>query len=597
MATFRLSRFSTFAMILRHQAHSTILALAALVLHLSIAPPSRAQEPGGAWDVRQASYGSWDDDYFGFSVAPTGDVDLDGSDDFVVGAPWMGNSHRGMAWLYSGGRPGQVLSVFQAVGDLDDLGWSVAGAGDVDQDAIPDILVGAPDTDAGGLLNAGSALVYSGANNTLLLRLDGQAAGDSFGHAVACAGDLDGDGADDLLIGAPWASPNGLASAGSAFVHSGRTGAQLLRIDGANASGGLGRAVCGPGDLDGDGTPDLLVGSPGTYSSSSGGSVSLYSGATGTLIYQITAGLGLSNRSLGLALGAVGDVDGDGVPDFLAGDPDERWPIAGDCGGAILVSGASGAIIHAFQGEKGGDQFGCAVAGGEDLNLDGIPDLVIGSLNAEFPLTVNSPNTGAAFLYSGADFSLIRSIYPPDPEHERWAEYGTAVAVLGDLDRDGRGEVLIGSPWFKPAPLSHLPTGAVFLMDHNPWLEASSNQLSASGPGYVSLNLEFPVSEAGMPYVLFFTRFGTGPSHHAGLDVPLAWDPVQRRIAHGWQPSFVQNGTGILTISGHGWTSIYSAPELLPLIGQTLHLAVITYDLPSRIPRLSSTAVAIEITP
>ena len=584
-------------MILSHPARSATLPPAALLLVLSIAPATLAQEPGGAWDFRQASYGSWDDDYFGFSVAPAGDVDLDGSDDFLVGAPWMGSAHRGMAWLYSGRHPGQALSVFQAVGDLDYFGWSVAGAGFVDQDAIPDILVGAPDTDAGGLQNAGSVLVYSGADNSLILRLDGQAAGDSFGHAVACAGDLDGDGSDDLLIGAPWASPNGLSSAGSAFVFSGRTGVQLLRIDGPNASGGLGRAVCGPGDLDGDGTPDLLLGAPGTYSSSSGGSVSLYSGATGSLIYQRNAGLGSSNESLGASVGTTGDVDGDGIPDFLVGDPDERWPYLGKCGGALLVSGASGTILHAFTGERDWDQYGCSVAGGEDLDLDGVPDLVIGAMNAEYTAGSSWRNTGAAFLYSGADFSLIRSTYPPEPERQSSAEYGAAVAVLGDLDRDGRGEVVVGSPWFKPPSLNFLPTGAVFVLDHNPWFETDTPQLSASGPDLISFSIDFPVSEGGAPYSLFFSRYGTGPTHHAGLDVPLAWDPVQRRTAKGWQPSFVQNGSGTLTISGHGSMTIYSAPELIPLVGQTLHLAVITYDLPSRIPRLSSSAVAIEITP
>ena len=577
-------------MFFRSPLRAVVLLSALMALGLGgLASPLSSQEIGGGWEVMEEFPCSQSDDEMGWSVSSHGRLD----NRILVGAPSMGLHMNGMVWWYAA-RNGAVIGAFLGTGDLDGFGWAVADAGLVDGDALPDILIGAPYSDSNGLSSSGAALVYSSATGLLIHRFNGQATWDKFGEALCSVGDVDGDGLDDLLIGAPSADPSGLRSAGSAYLYSGSTGALIRQFDGLAQDEELGAAVAGPGDLDGDGVPDLLIGAPGVINGQSRGAAFLYSGATGALIYRVDAGGGSRNYRLGAALGLADDLDGDGVTDFLVGDPEEEVSVGGGSpGGATLISGATGLPLLSFHGELHGDLFGTSLAGGKDLNADGFLDLAIGALEAWGP---GNQAQGAVYLYSGADGSLIRRLDPPGPGSNWYSDFGIAVALVADQDGDARAEVLVGAPYARGTTVN-ADGGAAYLLDHDHWISPTSDQLSATGPDWVHFSLSFPASEAGLPYVLFFSRYGSGPTHYAGLDVPLTWDPVQRRIAQGWQPSFVSSGTGNLGMFATGSIGISSDPALLPLVGQTLHTAVLTYDLPSRIPRLSSTAVAIEILP
>jgi len=259
------------------------------------------------------------DDDFGRAVAGLGDLDHDGYDDFAVGARSAdpNGPESGRATVYSG-LDGSVLATVDGAAAGDELGFSLAAAGDVDADGTGDWIVSArlDDTVA---VDAGSALVISGADGSTLHTLYGEAEGDRFGWSVGAAGDVDADGYDDLLVGAQTADPSG-PSSGRARVFSGLDGSVLLTLDGSEDVELYGSAVAGAGDLDGDGYDDLLVGAKRSdLGGADAGRLSAISGRDGSLLYAFRGDA--PSDELGTSLAGAGDFNADGVPDFAAGAP------------------------------------------------------------------------------------------------------------------------------------------------------------------------------------------------------------------------------------------------------------------------------------
>jgi large repetitive protein len=214
---------------------------------------------------------------FGHSVSAAGDIDGDGFDDVIVGAPQTGN-YSGSAFVYSGAT-GSLIYQWSGTTTAA-FGWSVSGAGDVNNDGFDDVIVGAyTSSDIGSL--AGSAYVYSGATGSLIYQWNGQNSYDYFGHSVSAAGDVNGDGFDDVIVGRP---EGGASNTGSAYVYSGATGSLIYQWNGQNFGGNFnfGYSVSSAGDVDNDGFGDVIVGDSG--------SAYVYSGATGSLIYQWSVG-------------------------------------------------------------------------------------------------------------------------------------------------------------------------------------------------------------------------------------------------------------------------------------------------------------------
>ncbi len=392
---------------------------------------------GLLWNLNSLKQGE-----FGEAVAILGDLDGDGLADVAVGNPSASPGDRGYAgsvFLVSGatGRPMDRLDG-PVMGDY--FGSRLAPAGDVDGDGVPDLLVGAIFADPNGIRSAGSAFVFSGATRAQLFRFDGSEPQDFLGNAVSTAGDLDGDGHDDLLIGALSADPGGLTFAGSAFVFSGATGAQLFRFDGADASDLMGSSVASAGDLDGDGVPDLLVAARGSDPQGivNAGSVLVFSGASGAVIRRFD-GTGI-NDFFGSSVASAGDADGDGVPDLLIGanraDPGGRT----DAGSVFLYSGATGKLIFRFDGSDAGKMLGDPVAGAGDLDGDGSPELFFGIPRADVGdqrwagtavvFTFNPILDASAETFSvAAGGAVDYSIDFPDADAGR--EYGLLLSATG----------------------------------------------------------------------------------------------------------------------------------------------------------------------
>jgi VCBS repeat protein/FG-GAP repeat protein len=300
----------------------------------------------------------------GYAVADAGDVNGDGVPDVIGGAPGQGND-IGHAYVYSGST-GRTIARLRGHRRGDAFGAAVAGAGDVNGDGVPDLFVGAP----GKAGTAGRAYVISGRTRRVIRVLSAHRRGDGFGGGTASTADLNGDGVDDLIVGASGANPGH----GAAYVFSGRSGKRLFRIHGERRNVTFGRFfVAGVGDLNGDGVPDIYVGDYGSNNAGrAGGFAAVYSGADGSRLH---AWRGAAGEGMGPGRSA-GDVNGDGIPDIVVGNYTSSDAVPG-AGKAHVFSGATGARLRTITSTTPNENLGFDAVGIGDTNGDGTPDLLV----------------------------------------------------------------------------------------------------------------------------------------------------------------------------------------------------------------------------
>jgi len=371
-----------------------VLVLATFALWFCIAPP--------VWAECEELYtftGEAAGDVFGYSVSEAGDVDADGYDDLIVGAPYndAGGINAGRAYVYSG-LTGDTLYTFTGEAAGDWFGRSVSRAGDVEGDGYSDLIVGARYNDAGGT-DAGRAYVYSGHTGNLIYTFTGEAVDDHFGFSVSGAGDVDDDGYDDLIVGADYNDAGG-TDAGRAYVYSGQTGNLIYTFTGEAAEDRFGLTVSRAGDVDGDGYSDLIVGARNNNAGgTNAGRAYVYSGQTGGLLYTFTGEA--AGDYFGISVSGAGDVDGDGYKDLVVG---AGWNDAGgtDAGRAYVYSGQTGGLLYTFTGEAAGDYFGISVSGAGDVDGDGYKDLIVGAGWND----AGGTHAGRAYVYSGQTGNL-----------------------------------------------------------------------------------------------------------------------------------------------------------------------------------------------
>ncbi len=389
--------------------------------------------------------GSGAGDMLGNSVDGAGDVDGDGVPDSISGAYRAdpGGFMSGAAFVFSGAT-GAVIHAFdgQAVGHQ--FGRDVSGAGDVDGDGYADLVIGAPGTDLLGQ-DSGSAFVFSGRTGAQLHAFHGHEPGINFATAVAGMGDMNSDGYDDIAIGARLRDGVAGSRAGAVFVYSGFDGALLLTLEGENEDDQFGHSIDGAGDVNSDGFADLIVGAYLTdFNGNMSGSAYVISGCDSSILYRFD---GDADRDwFGIAVSGCGDVDFDGLDDVIVG---AMWNDAfgHDAGMARVFSGLDGSTIHTFYGESNLDYFGCAVAGIGDVDGDGFADIGIGAYGDDNIVS----NAGAVTIFSGFDGTTMHR-FDGATTNEL---FGQAIAGAGDVDGDGLYDIMIGAAGVDVAGPDH----------------------------------------------------------------------------------------------------------------------------------------------
>jgi hypothetical protein len=331
------------------------------------------------------------------------DITSDGLPEIIIGAPgWSGN--KGQVYLYSG--LGSVLAQSFTGGVTDGrYGASICTGGDLNNDGITDIAIGAPRSDPNGVTDAGRVEVRSGADWTVLTSVEGINQSGRLGFSVAILPDINGDGHDDLLVGEP-DNDTTAEDAGAVFVYSGIDGTLLRSAFGDGLGDRFGHSVSAVGNIDGDSVPDYAVGAPyddNVFADS--GSVRVFSGATGAFLYFALNG-GEAGDNYGWGLSKLGDINADGRDEFLVRAPNSDR-VGVNSGMVRVVSGIDGFTLREYLGDAG-DELGSSACGVGDYNSDGCIDFGIGAWHTDFP----SLFAGRFQVYSGCSGELIsNSIY------------------------------------------------------------------------------------------------------------------------------------------------------------------------------------------
>jgi hypothetical protein len=453
--------------------------------------------------------GGWHD-YSGFSVSNAGDVNGDGFDDVIVGA-WGADSSYVVFGKASGFSATLKLSSLDGSNGFrldgaagDHSGFSVSNAGDVNRDGFDDVIVGAPGAIPNGFGSGFSYVVFgkaSGFSATLELssldgsngfRLDGVATYNFSGRSVSVAGDVNGDGFDDFIVGAPGGLLNGSPSGyphipGSSYVVFGKAsgfsatmepssldGSNGFRLDGVTNGDYAGWSVSNAGDVNGDGFDDVIVGGYGAdpNGDNSGSSYVVFGKASGFSATLELSSLDGSNGFRldgvtehdysGRSVSAAGDVNGDGFDDVIVGagatsffnrySPGSSYVVFGKASGfsaTMELSSLDGSNGFRLDGAAG-DHSGHSVSNAGDVNGDGFDDLIVGVPGAD----TNGTRSGSSYVVFGKasgfsatlDLSSLDGIDGFRLDGEIAGDgFGGSISNAGDVNGDGFDDLIVGA--------------------------------------------------------------------------------------------------------------------------------------------------------
>lgn len=319
------------------------------------------------------THGQQDLDQLGWILSAAGDVNADGTPDVLAWS--LGQQFTWGAVNVLSGVDGSRIHYLEA-DDREFYGRALAPAGDLNQDGYDDFAVGAY-LDGKPTWRPGSVTVYSGKDASILLKVHGRRSGDWFGISIEGNLDLNQDGIPDLLVGSSRAEVQGIVDVGAVVAVNGATGGRMWTSTGALDQRFFGQSIAAIGDLTGDGVSELLVSNPNSEAGGApqSGQAFVLDGRTGALLWQMSGTF--EDERLGRDVAPAGDVNRDGVPDLLISAAREFY--RDDLYGMVhLHSGVDGARLHSFRGSVIQGYFGETIDGGVDFDLDGIPDFLVG---------------------------------------------------------------------------------------------------------------------------------------------------------------------------------------------------------------------------
>ncbi|PIZ54139.1 hypothetical protein COY26_00030 [Candidatus Woesearchaeota archaeon CG_4_10_14_0_2_um_filter_33_10] len=422
--------------------------------------------------------GSENGDYLGMTTRRAGDFNGDGYTDLVVGS-YMSNltgSYRGKVLIFFGNSSMEETADIEINGTSDNgyFGYKVDSAGDVNGDGYDDIIIGSPNINISGSENTGQAHLFFGGSNVQSsmnadqadIIINGSAANDYFGDGISSAGDINGDGYSDVMVGAPYASSNGKSYNGQAYIYLGGTDIKSrmnssdadIIINGSDNWDMFGIETASAGDVNGDGYSDVVVGA--LYSKVNGiftGRAFIFYGSNNLLssINSASADVRINGSGFyamfGWALASAGDVNGDGYSDVIVGSYNNSDNGLGTGQAYIYFGGANITgdmdLSHAdvtLNGTENESFFGGVLSCARDVNGDGYSDVIVGADEAD----AGGTDRGQAFVFFGGP-DMLSSINVTNADltiNGSSDEDGMGAGVTyGDFNKDGYSDVVVGA--------------------------------------------------------------------------------------------------------------------------------------------------------